>query len=114
MYTFLKIALALIGLYFVFDMSVYLILKNKIKDNVKLSDIMGKIALEFGIYTLIAFIFAVWAFLNLEIKQGIIMSLFALSPFIIGRLATYHTKHIFTGIQFLVIILSVVYGFVSF
>lgn len=114
MHTFLKILLAIIGLWFVFDMSVYLILKNKIKDNIKLSDMMGRLALEFGIYILCAIIFAIWAFLNLEIKQGLIMSLFAMSPFIIGRLAAYNTKHIFTGIQFLVIILSTVYGFIGF
>lgn len=113
-YPFLKILLLIFGLAFVMDMTVYLILKRKIKDNLKLSGMMGRIAFEYALYVISALVFSIWGFLNAGLKQGFIMLLFAFSPFITGYFATYKTKNVFTCFQFLVIILSIVYGFIGF
>lgn len=111
MYFCLKWILFLLGVIFIFDMTIYLFIRSKIKDNIKLSDIVGRLGFEFGIYIITALIFAICAFITTGIAQGAILLLFAVSPFIIGKLATYKTKYLFTIIQFLCIILNVVYGF---
>ena len=107
----LKWILLILGVCFIFDFLIFLIVKSKIKDNVKISDLMGFLGIEFGVYILSALIFAIYAFIKIGYYEGFILLLFALSPFIIGHLAKYKTRHLFTIIQFLVIILNVVYGF---
>ena len=114
MYSCLKWALAIIGTIVILDFMCYLFVKSKIKDNVKLSDLMGIFGLEFGIYILCAFVFSIWAFIKAGVLQGAVMLLFAISPFIIGKITTYKTRYLFTFVQFLCIILNIVYGFLGF
>ena len=114
MFTCLKWILTIAGIFFVSDMLLYLIIRKKIKDNVRLSDLMGILAAEFGIYIICALVFSIWVFIRVGVQEGCIMLLFAISPFIIGRLANYKTRYLFTFVQFLCIILNIVYGFIGF
>lgn len=111
MYTLLKWALLVLGFIVILNFIFLLTVKSKIKDNVKLSDLMGVFGLNFGLYILCAFAFSIFAFLKYGFLDGFVMFLFAMSPFIIGKFATYKTKYLFTIIQFLCIILNIVYGF---
>lgn len=111
MFTLLKWALLILGLIVILNFVFFIIVKSKIKDNLKLSDLMGFFGLNFGLYILCSFVFSIFAFLKFGVFEGLIMLLFVVSPFIIGKFATYKTKYIFTIIQFLCIILNIVYGF---
>lgn len=107
----LKWTLVFLGITVILNFSFFLIIKSKIKNNLKLSDLMGWFALNFGLYILCALIFSIYSFVKFGFIKGGIMLLFAISPFILGKFATYKTKYIFTIIQFLCIILNVLYGF---
>lgn len=69
----------------------------------KKSDYVAGIALLFALYVLSALITAI---LIPNIYCKIVMILFALSPFIIGKMATYEKEKIYTVFQILSILAS--------
>ncbi len=113
-YNVLKYALLGFGALFIVSMVLFLTVKPKIKNNVVLSDYLGVISLFFGLYILSSFVFSIWAFWNLNFFQGIILLIFATSPFTVGKFATYNTKNLFLCVQFLLIVFNIAYGFLGF
>lgn len=78
----------------------------KIKDNIKKSNYVAGIAGLLVLYIILAFITGI---LIPGVYNKIIMILFAISPFIIGKFATYDKEIVFTSIQFLCALISVIY-----
>lgn len=86
-----------------------LILKNfissKIKDNLKISSFISFIA---GILLLYIILAIILVFLENKIIYKIIMAIFALSPFIIGKLATFEKIKIYSFIQIIIAVISII------
>jgi len=74
-----------------------------IKDNLKKSDYIAGIAILIAVYFLSAILVSIFI-PNVYSKLG--MVLFAFSPFIIGKLATYEKEKFFTAIQIIFVIAS--------
>lgn len=102
----LKILFALVAISLVFMIIGLKWYVSKIKDNMKKSDYIAVMAILFFLYVIIAFILAL--FLK-GWTNKIVMILFAISPFIIGRIATFKTEHFYSTIQMLVFFLSFEY-----
>ena len=100
----LKILIAVFGLLFVFSIIIHKLFVSKIKDNMKISHFLALIAILMALYIVFGIIYS--------IKTNILFLLFALSPFIIGRFATYEKEKLYSFIQILCILLSVVILFV--
>lgn len=77
-----------------------------LKDNLKKSDYVAYIAMLLAIYVVSAIAVGL---LIPNIYKKFVMILFGLSPFIIGRLATYEKEKFYTAIQFICVILSSVF-----
>ncbi len=76
----------------------------KLKDNLKKSDYIAGIALLLAMYVVLSLIVGI---LIPTIYKKASMILFALSPFIIGKLATYEKEKIYAVIQILSVFISV-------
>ena len=70
------------------------------------SDYAATMAGLLGVYSLLSIAF-VWIFPTAH--QKCIMLFFAISPFLIGLFATYHTEKYYTVLQFFLFILSIAY-----
>jgi len=77
-----------------------------VQDNMKKSDYVAGIALLFALYILSGFCLAIFV---PGIYCKIIMMLFALSPFIIGRIATYEKEKFYTFVQILSVWVSCIF-----
>lgn len=76
---------------------------SKIKDNIKISHFVASIAFFLALYVIfgIALIFVLKS-----IFYKFIIFIFAMSPFIIGKLATYKKEKLYSFIQVVSVILS--------
>ena len=75
----------------------------KVKDNVKISNFVAIIAFSLVAYIVGAFLIAI---LSGSIKYKILMILFAISPFVIGKFSTYRRIKIFSLIQIIVMLIG--------
>ena len=75
----------------------------KLADNMKKSDFVAFLASILGLYILTGILLI---FFISGIAGKFFMGLFSLSPFIIGKLATYKTEKLFTTVQISCIIIS--------
>ncbi|MCI1273224.1 MAG: hypothetical protein LKG27_02180 [Clostridiaceae bacterium] len=78
----------------------------KLKDNILVSNYTASIAGGFFLYAISAISLIIFA-PNLIDKM--LMLMFGLSPFIIGNLATYEKENVFTVIQIITAIASVIF-----
>jgi len=76
---------------------------KKQKDNIKISNYVAVMGFSLAFYVVFGLILSVFS------KSHLIMLLFALSPFIIGRFATYKTKNLFASVQIICILISVLF-----
>lgn len=100
----LKIIIAVSGLLFVLSIIIHKLFVSKIKDNMKISHFLALIAIFMALYVISGILFA--------FKSNILFILFALSPFIIGKFATYEKEKIYSFIQIFCVLLSIVILFV--
>ena len=85
---------------------IYKVFVCKIKQNPKISVYVSIITGVLFLYILFALMLSVT---SVGIVNRVIILLLGLSPFIIGKLATYKKENLFSWIQIFVIILGVVY-----
>ena len=78
----------------------------KLKDNLKKSDYVAGIAILLAMYVILSLVLGI---LIPSVYKKSVMLLFALSPFIIGKLATYEKEKIYTAIQILSVFISVLF-----
>ena len=76
---------------------------SKLNDNMKKSDYVACLAVLLSIYILSAVITGV---MIPDWYKKVLMLLFAISPFIIGKIATYEKEKMYTGIQIISIVIS--------
>ena len=91
------------GLFALF-LAMYRIVMNKIKNHTIKPNIVASISFFFAAYIIsgiLIFIFNPYKFLYL---------IFALTPFIIGKIANYKYEKFYTILQILIIVYSVVYA----
>lgn len=79
---------------------------EKIKDNVKKSNFVAFMAFSLFVYIICAILLAV---VSEGIKYKILMILFAISPFIIGKIATYQKIKLYTMSQILIMFISAIF-----
>lgn len=91
---------------FVFSLILNKIYIVNLKDNLKKSDYVASIALLLAIYVLSAIMVCIFI---PNVHKKTVMMLFALSPFIIGKLATYEKEKFYTAIQIICIITSFIF-----
>ena len=77
-------------------------IKNQ-KDNIKISNYVAAMGFSLAFYVVLGLILSIFS------RFHIIMLLFALSPFIIGKFATYKTKNIFAYIQVICMLISLIF-----
>ena len=102
---FFKIFFMIIGLILVILLSMRSFISSKIEDNLKVSVFVTVIAGFLLLYIILAIILT---FILPENWYKIIMLFFAVSPFIIGKLASYEKIKIFSIIQILLAAISVI------
>lgn len=78
---------------------------SKLKDNIKISHFVAVIAFFLALYVILALLMV---FLLKSLLYKAIMLVFALSPFIIGKLATYKKEKLYSFIQVLTVLLSAI------
>lgn len=78
----------------------------KLKDNILVSNYAASIAGGFFLYAIFAILLIIFA---PNLIDKFLMLMFGLSPFIIGKLATYEKENIFTIIQVITALISVVF-----
>ena len=79
---------------------------TNVKDNIKASNFVAAMGFLLAFYIISAFLIAI---INNNLTTKILMTLFALSPFIIGPIATYENHKLYTYIQVLTILSSALY-----
>lgn len=83
---------------------------SKLKDNMKSSAFVALIAVFLGLYVIFAITLG---FIYKNILSTFIMFLFGLSPFIIGKLATYEKEKYYTMFQLFTVFVSIIYVMIS-
>ena len=96
----LKMLIAIFGLLFVFSIIIHKLFVSKIKDNMKISHFLALMAILMGLYIVFGIIYS--------FKSNILFLFFALSPFIIGKIASYEKEKLFSFIQILCVLLSII------
>ena len=91
------------GLVFILAIVINQLWISKLKNPMLSSHFVAGITASIAFYVITAFCTAIFA---PGIISKSIMVLFAVSPFIIGKFATYDKKVLFTALQFLCILLS--------
>ena len=76
----------------------------KVKDNIKISNYVAIMAFCLVTYIICAILLG---FMLDDIKYKFLMMLFALSPFIIGKIATYGKIKLFSSLQIIVMLISI-------
>lgn len=101
----MEILFVISGILLVSFLSLREFISSKIKDNLKISAFISFIASLLLIYIILAILLAIFG------KGGIyktLMAFFGVSPFIIGRLASYEKIKIYSFIQILLAGISVI------
>ncbi len=102
----LKILFILCGIMYIISVILHKKYFSKLKDNSKISDYVALIALFLVFYILFGLLIFIF---EKSILYKTIMLIFSSSPFILGKIATYEKEKLFTLIQFIAIILSVIF-----
>ena len=77
----------------------------KVKDNVKISNFVALIAFSLVAYIICALMLGIFTG---GIKFRVLMLVFAVMPFIIGRTAKFHTYKLLNSLQMLIMLISAV------
>jgi hypothetical protein len=96
------------GFLFALSIILFKLFVSHQKDMMIKSHFIAGMAMSMGIYILSGIILA---FFVPDIAKKLIILLFALSPFIIGKLATYKLEKIYSFIQVFCVLISVVFVF---
>ncbi len=96
------------GLLFVLTIIIHKLFISKQKDMMKASNFIACMASFMAIYVLSGIILT---FAEPKLTHKLIILLFALSPFIIGKLATYEKEKIYSFIQILCVLISILFVF---
>ncbi len=102
----LKLIFIISGLLFVLSIIVHKLYVSKQKDMMKASHFIAAMAIFMGIYILSGIILS---FLIPNFLYRLLIIVFALSPFIIGKLATYEKEKIYSFIQVFCVLISLVF-----
>ncbi len=102
----LKSLFTVFGILYILSVIVHKVYFSKLKDNVKISNYVALIAFFLVFYILSGFTLV---FFLKGLINKIIILVFSLSPFIIGKFATYEKEKIFTFFQFVVIFASIIF-----
>ena len=78
---------------------------KRVKDNIKVSNFVATMAFSLVIYIICAILIAVFI---PSIKYKILMIIFALSPFIIGKFATYEKIKLYSLAQITIMIVGAI------
>ena len=105
----LSAVFGLSGLLFVLAIIIHKLYISKQKDMMKASHFVAGMTLFMGIYIFSGIILAL---LFHKIIPSLLILLFALSPFIIGRFATYNTEKIYSIIQIICVLISITIIFI--
>ena len=106
----IKIMFALCAFMFILLIFAHKKITSKIKDNVKVANYVAIIAFSLTIYICCAVIIT---FFIPEFKYKILMLLFAFSPFIIGKFATYQKIKLYCLLQSVIMIVSVAVAYLK-
>ncbi|MBR2069767.1 MAG: hypothetical protein IJ877_08415 [Candidatus Gastranaerophilales bacterium] len=109
MLKFLALAFSLSGLLFVLSIFIHKIYISKQKDIMKASHFIASMTIFMGLYILSGFILT---FFVKGIFSKILIFLFAMSPFIVGKFATYKYEKIYSLIQVFCVLISI--GFIFY
>ena len=104
--TILKSAFYLVSSLLVITFGLRVMFENAFRSNNKLSPIVAAIGALFMFYILNALLLAL---VLPSVKQMSVMLIFALFPFIIGKLVTYKKLKLYSFIQILCVILSMIF-----
>ena len=102
----LKIIFAISGLLFILSIIIHKLYISKQKDIMVASHFVAIMASLLGIYILSGLLLV---FFMPNLIHKILVLLFALSPFAIGKIATYNTEKIYSTIQAVCVLISVVF-----
>ena len=102
----LKLFFISVGILYVLSLIIHRLYFSKIKDNVKISNYLALVAFFLLLYIFSGVTLTVFV---KNIVYKIIIFLFSVAPFIIGKFATYEKEKLFTIIQFILIIISVIF-----
>ena len=94
------------GVLFTLSVLIYKLYISKQKDIMKASHYVASMAIFMALYILSGIALA---FIVPNITHKALVLLFALSPFIIGKIATYNTEKIYSAIQIICVLISVVF-----
>ena len=95
----LKTLFILSGLLFVLSIIIHKLFVSKIKDAMKISNFIALMAIFMALYIIFGIVLA--------FRYNPIYIIFALSPFIIGKLATYQKEKIYSIIQIICVLISI-------
>lgn len=96
------------GLLFILSIILHKLYISKQKDMMKASNFIASMAIFIGLYILSGILLCLFV---QPIIYKLIMLLFALSPFIIGKLATYEKEKIYSLIQIFCVLISILFVF---
>lgn len=102
----LKILFVIFGILYVLSVILHKIYFSKLKDNVKISNFVALMTLFLLLYIIFGLILVLFV---KGIFYKTIVLLFAMSPFIIGKVAVYEKEKIFTTVQFISIFISIIF-----
>ncbi len=94
------------GLLYIILVILHKLYFSKLKDNVKISNYVAIIAFMLAFYILSGLALTC---LIKGIFHKLIILFFSLSPFIVGRFATYKKEKLYTILQFILIVLSIAF-----
>ena len=104
----LKVIFMISGFLFVFSIIIHKLYISKQKNIMIASHFIASMAVFMGLYTLSGIILAL---IIPNIINKLLILLFALSPFIIGKFATYNKEKIYSLIQIICVLISIVFAF---
>ena len=102
----LRNSFIIIALWLFFTMAFRKVLINKISDNVKQSEFVAFIGLLIMLYSIVGLLLMFFVF---GWTSKIVLLLCSIAPFIIGKLATYEKEELFSFIQLIIVLGSVIY-----
>ena len=106
MFKIFSIIFSLSGLAFILSILIHKLYVSKLKDMMKVSQFVVIISIFMGIYILSGIVLA---FFMPYILNRILVLLFALSPFIIGKFATYTKEKMYSLIQIICVLTSIIF-----
>lgn len=102
----IEVLFSISGLLFILSVLIHKTYISKQKDTMKASNFIAAMAVFLAFYILLGII---GAFLIPSYINKIIMLIFALSPFIIGKFATYEHEKTYSLIQVFCVLISVAF-----